>query len=582
VINKGHIMMSGSRGAHVDLLLRGYGPLVAFLIFFGLMAVLVPTVAPSSSESAAQAGEESGTAEDGRGGDGAAAGSIGGEEAGAEVNGGDAGTHGGDTGTHGGDTGTHGGDAGTNGADGEATATAGDITPCEDRELQIPGDPYSPPCTVFDGDNPGATARGVTADEIVLSVRIPDEPGFQEMLADVAGADIVDTSEDIERTVTGLADYLNKRFEFYGRQIIPVFYEGQGSPTEELLGGGHEGAQADALLASQEIEAFAELNAQTEPFAAALAEQSVVNFGAPFVSREWLRDRRPYSWSTATDCSIVAESIAHWANVRVAAQPEAAYARGDLQGQPRQIGLVTPENPVYQQCLDAGMKIFEAEAPEEVEIVTNLSYALNIETISNQAANLVAQLQDEGVTSVVCNCDPVLPVFLTARAAEQDYWPEWVISGVGFTDQDIVGQLFDQEQWARAMGISYVGETLPQQATLGYHAYKQVRDDEPAFVVDLIYYTMYMLALGIQGAGPDLTAETFAQGMYDYPGGSGPAGTWRFGPDNHTPTEDFREVYWDPDAISPFNNEQGAYIDPAPGERHRLGQLPPGPPRVPW
>ena len=33
---------------------------------------------------------------------------------------------------------------------------------CPDRAEQIPGDPYSPPCIQFSGDNGGATAKGVT------------------------------------------------------------------------------------------------------------------------------------------------------------------------------------------------------------------------------------------------------------------------------------------------------------------------------------------------------------------------------------------------------------------------------------
>jgi hypothetical protein len=568
----------GSRTVHARrLLVRGYGPLLVLVIGFGLIALTAPTVDQqlAGEQRAPSAGGDVPSHDATQEHRGAAAdhGNEGQDPAvGAEVE---------DTADAGGqdaDT-TSQQEAGDTQQDEAEAATADG---CPDRELQVPGDPYSPPCVAFEGDNPGATARGVTEDEIVLSVRNPDEPGFEDTLADVAGADIADSREDVERTVSGLVEYFNEHFEFYGRRLTPVFYEGQGSPLDERLGSGHEAANADALYAAEDLEAFAELGAVTEPFASALASQGVINLGAPFVSREWFAERRPYSWSIATDCSIVAESIAHWANVRIGAQPTAQYARDDFEGEPRRIGLVTPENPFYQECVDAGMAIFEAEAPEEVNIVANLSYALDLSTVSNQAANLIARLQNEGVTTVVCNCDPVMPVFLTARATEQDYWPEWVISGVGFTDEDFVGQLFDQQQWERAMGISYVGETLPQQSTLGYQAYKRVRDDEPALIVDIIYYALHMLAIGIQSAGPELTPESFAQGLYDYPGGTGPAGTWAFGPDNHTPTEDFREVYWDPEAISPFNGEPGRYIDPNPGERYGFGELPDGPPNVPW
>jgi hypothetical protein len=371
-------------------------------------------------------------------------------------------------------------------------------------------------------------------------------------------------------------EYFNERFEFYGRELRIEFYEGQGSPTTELLGGGREAAQADALTVANEFEAFAEMNAGSEPFGDALATQDVVNFGVPFLSREWMSQRRPYSWSMNTDCSIVAESGAHYANVRLANHP-ADHAGGDLQGRERRIANVVPENPWYQECLDAAMQIVEAEGNESD---LNLSYQLDLNTMSNQAANLVARLQNEQITTVICSCDPVLPVFLTARAQEQGYQPEWVITGTGFTDQDFIGQLFHPDQWSRAFGISYSGQTQPQQATLGYNAYRQVRDDEPAFSVEGIYNSLYLLAIGIQGAGPNLTPETFEQGMFDYPERDGPAGTWGFSEGNYSPAQNFREIYWDGEATSPFNSQPGAWIQPE-DARYRPGELPDGPPKRP-
>src|SRR3546814_17186314 len=73
--------------------------------------------------------------------------------------------------------------------------------------------------------------------------------------------------------------------------------------------------------------------------------------------------------------------------------------------------------------------------------------------------------------------------------------------------------------------------------------------DEPSFGVEELYYQMYILAIGIQLAGPNLTPETFQAGMYAYPGGVGLRGTWGFGPGDHTPTDDYRAIWWDPDPI---------------------------------
>jgi hypothetical protein len=98
--------------------------------------------------------------------------------------------------------------------------------------------------------------------------------------------------------------------------------------------------------------------------------------------------------------------------------------------------------------------------------------------------------------------------------------------------------------------------------------------------VQSIYNSLYLLAIGVQMAGPDLNPETFEQGMFDYPEREGPMGTWGFGPGDYTPFQNYREVYWDPNEVSPFNNEQGAYIDTSPGERWRPGDAPDGDPRT--
>jgi hypothetical protein len=72
---------------------------------------------------------------------------------------------------------------------------------CGGRADQVPGDPYSPPCISWDGgDNGGATSRGVTATDITVAFRVLDERGFQQTLAELAGASLVDTPESVRKT----------------------------------------------------------------------------------------------------------------------------------------------------------------------------------------------------------------------------------------------------------------------------------------------------------------------------------------------------------------------------------------------
>jgi hypothetical protein len=172
----------------------------------------------------------------------------------------------------------------------------------------------------------------------------------------------------------------------------------------------------------------------------------------------------------------------------------------------------------------------------------------------------------------------MLALGMTPKANEQSFEPEWITSGLAFVDQDIVSQLIDQDQWARAFGIAYNAESEPIGRSVPYAAYKQMRpNDEPAFGVEEIYYQMYLLAIGIQMAGPNLNPQTFEAGMFAYPGGSGPRGLWGFGEGDYTPTDDFREIWWDPNRISAQNNKPGAWVQLNGGRRWSPTNPPTGP-----
>src|SRR3712207_8282679 len=76
---------------------------------------------------------------------------------------------------------------------------------------------------------------------------------------------------------------------------------------------------------------------------------------------------------------------------------------------------------------------------------------------------------------IFCGCDPAIPIFLTSKAQEQGYHPEWIITGAGFIDLDVLGQLYQQDQWSRSLGVSFIGPLQPLRATTGYNAFKIAR-----------------------------------------------------------------------------------------------------------
>ena len=137
---------------------------------------------------------------------------------------------------------------------------------------------------------------------IKVAFRVLNEKGFQQTLAELAGAACPTRPTPSRARSSALAEYFNQRFQFYGRKIEIVFYDGKGSNTNELLGKGREQAVADAIKVAEEIGAFADLSATSEPYAGALADREGDRLRhalpVPQVARG---PARPYAWSIATD-----------------------------------------------------------------------------------------------------------------------------------------------------------------------------------------------------------------------------------------------------------------------------------------
>lgn len=531
-------------------LLRGYGPLACLIVLVLLVSILVPSKANEGvGTGGLTPGGELPEASDG--GDGGSSGGA---------------TTGGAGATAGGDAG---GAAGTGGGAGEGAPIAAG-SGCPDRELQVPGDPYSPPCIAFSGNNGGKTYHGVTDKEIHISVRLLNEKGFQQTLAELAGASLVDKPADVKRTIEALGEYFNTHYQFYGRKIVWDFYDGQGSNTAELLGKGRDKAQVDADTVKS-MGSFADMSATSEPYGDALAQRDIMGFGSPYLSVKWHDEHRPYIWSIASAGTDVANFAAEYA-IKKLCGGNATHAGGSLKDKPRKFATFAPQNPWYQESVEVA-RVTQQNGGCDPGV--NVSYELDLGTMSNQATNLIAQMKDAGVTTILCGCDPIIPVFLSGAANRQSYYPEFIIVGTALTDTDIVGQLWNQEFAKHAFGISSLTEPKPSNQSIGYAAYRTVREDEPAFSVDLIYYQMAQMAIGLQMAGPKLTPLTFEQGMFNYPDKTGPAGTWGFGPHDYTTADDVREIYWDPNATSKYNQQQGAFLE-TDHKRYRFGDIPGG------
>jgi hypothetical protein len=239
--------------------------------------------------------------------------------------------------------------------------------------------------------------------------------------------------------------------------------------------------------------------------------------------------------------------------------------------------VASPDSPWSQECANHAEGLYKAAG---YKFARRVNYPLNFNQSSQTATNVVAQMKAAGVTTVMCMCDPLLPYFATPQANQQNYHPEWLVAGFGATDTDIVGQFYDQAQWSHAFGMGVVGELRSGYDSESYRAYKAIRNDEPAQLRDIGYYSLLWFFTCLQMAGPNLTPRTFEAGCFALGPRQGELGLFKFGPGDYTAVSDAREVYWDPQAVSPWNNRKGRYVATLGGQRFS-GPWPQGEPPFP-
>lgn len=563
-------------------LFRGYGPMACLLASVLAVSLAVPSRVPKQSVSTAAASTDYAVpGQDGATVDASSTTVVDGASTTAAPGSGDGSAT--VAGTSVARTGPTAGSGAKAGSTSPAGASGAAVT-CSGGGRQVAGLDYSPACKPWaaGASNGGATAPGVSGSTIRVSVRMNAFVNtLLDLLADAANAttfkeDPAKTKESLDALVT----YFNRTYHFYGRKLEIVPFNGVGSGQDELFGGGAEGAAADATKVQKELQVFADISGTTLPYADQLSRRGVINIGAPYASKQWMAAHAPYAWSAGADCTTIAKSATSYYLNRLAGHG-AARAGGALAGKTRTIAVIAPNNDVYKQCAGEAVDVIRG-AGRGGDIVLDERYQLDFNDMTNQAAGLAPKIVGSGATTVFCACDPVMLLFLTGKLQAQNYEPEWISTGVAYVDQDMVGQLMESNQWRRAFGVSFSGPTEGLRSSEAYRAFASVAGNRsPSIALEILYYQLQMLAIGVMQAGPNLTPQTFAQGMYEFPASKGRAGAWDFSPGDATTADDAREIFWSPGATSQQNGRRGAWSDPAPGSRYPIGQWPAGEPSLP-
>ena len=490
----------------------------------------------------------------------------------------------GDTSTVVGDAGTDGSGVGggttggtTGGTGGTAGPAAGDTSHCKgDQQVGILR--TAPPCRpVFAGDNGGATHQGVTDKEIKI-VLFSAEPN-EQVDAILATQGLAVDEEVYIDAVNQFVKYINENYELYGRQIVIKRIVGDCPTTPPDYD--------KCTAAAQQV-------VKEKPFAVIWitslyatifdiwARAGIVTLGGSSFDVGFYNRSRPFRYDVAMDGTQAADHIAEYYCKKLAGKP-ADHAGASIhptiggRGTKRHLGIVVPE--IEANVLTANRvrdKVDACNGGDPAPVLR--TYESNIETATTQTQATVSALISAKVTTVVCMCDPIAPVFLTSGMTGNGYFPEHVLPGLGLLDYDLLGRLYDKQQMAHAFGPSHLPVLTALDDTDQARVWRATgRQGHPCGEngCGLPWAWLNLTGVALQMAGPQLNPLTFERGLLqDLPDLSGgvEAATITFGPNDYTGIGDVKEVYWDPNAPSKVDGKAGAYIPLNGGQRYPLGQ----------
>lgn len=452
--------------------------------------------------------------------------------------------------------------------------------------LKLPLAP-APECfKPFTGTNAGSTAQGVTKDSIkvVVWVSQDNDPILSFVYRQIGNKDSGSTDF---LTYLSYLRLLQTYYETYGRKVELVRWTATGAINDPVS------AAADAETIARDIKPFAVIGGPT--FTGAFGETLVkhkilcISCGGGDTNKWWV-DNAPYAWAILKNFEQNAQQTLEYVGKRIVNRP-AAHAGPGLRGRPRRLGLVYVTGAL--NTADT-FQIFSRQLKDRygAEFVERASYTDPV-SLAGQAREIIARFKSAGVTTVLFAGDPLAPQTLTENAQQQDYHPEWLITGAALVDTNIFGRTYQQDQWSHAFGPSNLfARVLPSVAGPQFlHKWFFGRPPASPTNAPLILPNLQLLLGVVQGMGPKVTAQDFEDVIFHapvYPGTPiaaqiswGERGVWPVA--DYTGLDDQTEVWWDPDAVGP--DESGkvakgmwAYVDG--GRRYLPGKWPTAAPKV--
>ncbi|MEP7115698.1 MAG: hypothetical protein ABI862_20705 [Ilumatobacteraceae bacterium] len=448
--------------------------------------------------------------------------------------------------------------------------------------LAVP-DYFAQPCFApFTGDNGGATASGVTADEInIVYYEGQETDPIIAYITDAVKVD--DTNGDQFATMKELIHYYETYFELYGRKVNLITFEGTGNALDEVA------ARADAAQIALEYKPFVVFGgpALTSAFADELAAHDVICIGCtPGQPATFYSDRDPYVWGLDGSPLQKQQHVVEFLTKQIIGK-NANHGGDAVKDQPRKLGLIYLENSkAAKELADSFSADMGTAGSPFAEVV---AYQLDPSTIQATATQVITRMKAAGVTTIVFYGDPVAPRDFTKEATAQEYFPEWVVAASTLVDVTAFARTYDQEQWKHAFGVTQLAARTPSDQIGYFYIYKWFTGVEPPAdgSINVFAVNPALFFAAVQWVGPNLTPETFRDALFALPGTSdglaisqpyltyGDRGYWP--QKDYLGVDDATAIWWDPAATGPDEIRKDGvgmyqYVDG--GQRYLPGDWP--------
>ena len=403
-----------------------------------------------------------------------------------------------------------------------------------------------------------------------------------------------------DQAADDFATYFNRRFEFYGRQLKMV------SAGSTLFGGGGATAQSQINMAKhddQELHGFASTTYNGGVFGAdqtfidSMARSGLLTSeGQANLNTEANMTRfQPYEWSTVATIDREQRYLGELVCVTLTRRPPRLA--------PPQISVNFPSGSPTRRWALVTQRPDNGEPAPDISILRDrmgscgakpLVDVVMTDKTAPTADNILAQFATNDVTTAVCICDPYYSKDLMDEADKQQRAPEWVMSThFNLDDDSSVGFQWKPDQASHAFGLSWYNKFNAPDQTFWYPALREVDpslqlspgalNGSDYLYLAHLYRDMLALASGIQMAGPNLTPQTFQQGLFKArfanPGGGGPPyyqATIGYGPGDRSAYQDVALVWWSNTDTGYTNpTKPGTYCYVNQGQRYSPGNFPP-------